>query len=95
LAKSGITDGSLLINRGAESLENMGDMASIFPFTLVACLGLYIGQRVVLALRSGVANAAGTLYRRKNRPIRFWFVVSFQLLLVIVCATVLWKLLTG
>ena len=70
-------------------------MAPIFRFALVARLGLYIGQGVVLALRAGVANAGGTSYGTKNQRIRFWFVVSFQLLLVIICAAVLWKVLTG
>ncbi len=49
-------------------------------------LFVYCGRGPLLALKSGVANGGGKLYRKNNAPIGFWFTVVGQMILTLVFA---------
>jgi hypothetical protein len=60
---------------------------------LVGVLLLYPVYGVSLALRTGVANAGGTLISRRRRPWNFWLVVAVQTGFVSLAAVMLLRLL--
>jgi hypothetical protein len=66
-------------------------LALVVP--LDAALGSRLGHGVSRAIRTGIANAGGTLISVRERPRVFWLVIGVQLGFTAVCGLMLWELL--
>jgi p-aminobenzoyl-glutamate transporter AbgT len=54
---------------------------------------VYCARGVMKALETGIANAAGTLYRRAKSPVNFWFTIACQLLFTVLCTWLVIKVI--
>lgn len=60
-----------------------------FAVVILSLLGGWLGCHVVSAIRTGVANAAGSSHRRSKHPVMFWLTVAVQILFSIMCFALL------
>ena len=63
----------------------MNSIGSIVGIVLTLGLGAWLVSSIIQALRTGVANAAGTLHRRTANPTMFLVTVLVQVLFVVAC----------
>ena len=56
-------------------------------------LGGWLIWRLSIELRTGVANAAGTLHRRATDPIKYWVTICAQCVFAVACAVVLLRIM--
>jgi hypothetical protein len=67
----------------------MGFLEITIAVGLLALFGGSLAYQAISGLRAGVAQAAGTSYRRTRRPAMFWLAVVVQLMFSGLCFAVL------
>ena len=59
---------------------------------LMGPLSLWLGSEALRAIRTGIANAGGTLISGRSRPWAFWGVIAVQVGFVVTIMAVLLRL---
>ncbi len=68
---------------------SMESLRISFVIMVTVVLGGWLVRGLVIALRKGVANAAGTLHTRSNNPVMFWLTIFVQCFFALACLLVL------